>query len=111
MLLTERYRDKIQGVISCYDRIIIQGTLPNLCYAQGMTAFLTKRGIRIFDYPRFAEPLRDALRVTTALGLRMAFDGDGVVVSQTPAPNSPVDPATRGTLWLQRRPNEGGSDR
>ena len=66
MLLTERYRDKIQGVISCYDRIIIQGTLPNLCYAQGMTAFLTKRGIRIFDYPRFAEPLRDALRENAA---------------------------------------------
>jgi len=27
-LLTERYADKIQGVLSCYDRIVIQGTLP-----------------------------------------------------------------------------------
>jgi hypothetical protein len=68
MLLTERYRDKIRGVISCYDRIIIQGTLPNLCYAQGMSSFLTQRGIRIFDYPRFAEPLRNSLRANaTAL--------------------------------------------
>ncbi len=62
MLLTDRYQEKIRGIISCYDRVIIQGTLPNLCFAQGMTAFLTKRGIRIFDYPRFAEPLRDTLR-------------------------------------------------
>ena len=38
------------------------GTLPGACYAQGMTAFLYARGIRIFDYPRFAEPLREALR-------------------------------------------------
>ena len=32
------------------------------CYAQGMTSFLNMRNIRIFDYPRFAEPLRDELR-------------------------------------------------
>src|SRR5260370_26930703 len=71
MLLTARYRDKTRGVISCYDRIIIQGTLPNLCYAQGMTSFLTQREIRIFDYPRFAEPLRDAIRAN-AEGLAKA---------------------------------------
>jgi hypothetical protein len=28
-------------------------------YAKGMTGFLSARQIRIFDYPRFAEPLRD----------------------------------------------------
>src|SRR5262249_58492157 len=30
--------------------------------AGGMTAFLSARQIRIFDYPRFAEPLRDRVR-------------------------------------------------
>jgi hypothetical protein len=58
-LLTERYRERLAGVLSCYDRIIITGTLPGACYAQGMTAFLSARQIQIFDYPRFAEPLRD----------------------------------------------------
>jgi hypothetical protein len=62
MLLTERYQDRIRGNISCYDRVIIQGTLPGLCFAEGMTSFLNKRGVRSFDYPRFAEPLRDTLR-------------------------------------------------
>jgi hypothetical protein len=26
--LTERHADEIAGVLSCYDRILIQGTLP-----------------------------------------------------------------------------------
>ena len=61
-LLTQRYAHKIRGQLSCYDRVVIQGTLPGLCYAQGMTAYLNLNKIRIFDYPRFAEPLRDQIR-------------------------------------------------
>ena len=38
-LLTDRYRERLAGVLSCYDRIIITGTLPGACYAKGMTAF------------------------------------------------------------------------
>ena len=60
--LTSRYQDKIAGVLSCWDRVVIQGTLPVLCYADGMTSYLNAHGIRIFDYPRWAEPLRDELR-------------------------------------------------
>jgi hypothetical protein len=65
-LLTERYRERLSGVLSCYDRIIVTGTLPGVCYAQGMTAFLSARQIRIFDYARFAEPLRDRVRQRAA---------------------------------------------
>ena len=61
-LLTERYRERLAGVLSCYDRIIVIGTLPGACYAKGMTGFLSARQIRIFDYSRFAEPLRDRVR-------------------------------------------------
>ncbi len=61
-LLTERHSEEIAGVISCFDRILIQGTLPGLCYAEGMTSYLYSHQIRIFDYPRFAQPLRDTLR-------------------------------------------------
>ena len=65
-LLSERYRERLAGVLSCYDRIIVTGTLPGVCYAKGMTAFLSARQIRIFDYPRFAEPLRDRVRERAA---------------------------------------------
>ncbi len=30
--LTERHADQIAGVLSCYDRLIVQGTLPIFCY-------------------------------------------------------------------------------
>jgi hypothetical protein len=61
-LLTERYAPQIAGVLSCWDRILWFGTLPKICYAEGMTSYLYERKIRIFDYPRFAEPFRNRLR-------------------------------------------------
>jgi hypothetical protein len=65
-LLSERYRERLAGVLSCYDRIIVTGTLPGVCYAKGMTAFPSARQIGIFDYPRFAGPLRDRVRERAA---------------------------------------------
>lgn len=61
-LLTERHGDEIAGVLGCWDRILLFGTLPKICYARGMTSYLYERKIRIFDYPKFAEPFRDQLR-------------------------------------------------
>src|SRR3954469_19613021 len=60
--LTERYDERIAGILSCYDRVVITGTIPVICYAEGMTRFLYARGIRIFDYPQFAMTLRDRVR-------------------------------------------------
>lgn len=60
--LLDRYADKIAGVLGCYDRVLLSGTLPGLCYAKGMELYLRERGIRLFDYPRWAEPLRDLIR-------------------------------------------------
>src|SRR5271169_3662393 len=60
--LTERYDDRIAGVLSCYDRVVVTGTLPTVCYAAGMTKFLYAIGVRIFDYPQFASTLRDRVR-------------------------------------------------
>jgi hypothetical protein len=61
-LLTERYARQIAGVLSCYDRVIAQGTLPIFCYADGMTRYLSARGIRIFDFTQFAKPLTEAIK-------------------------------------------------
>ena len=52
-VLTTRYSENLAGVGSCYDRIVITGTLPGACYSDGMTRFLYSRGIHIFDDPRF----------------------------------------------------------
>lgn len=61
--LTERYQADLLGVLSCYDRMIITGTLPGACYAGGMTSFLYSRHIKIFDYAKvFADPWRERIR-------------------------------------------------
>jgi hypothetical protein len=65
--LMERYDDRIAGVLSCYDRVVVTGTLPTVCYAEGMTRFLYANRIRIFDYPEFAMTLRDQVREAAAL--------------------------------------------
>jgi NAD(P)-dependent dehydrogenase (short-subunit alcohol dehydrogenase family) len=32
--LIERHRDRIHGVLSCFDRVVIRGTLPSTCHPQ-----------------------------------------------------------------------------
>ena len=39
-----------------------EGRFGSFLAAGGMTSFLYSRGIRIFDYARFAEPLRERIR-------------------------------------------------
>jgi hypothetical protein len=46
-LLTERYADQIAGVLGCWDRMLIFGTLPKICYAAGMTSYLYEKRVRI----------------------------------------------------------------
>jgi len=61
-LFTERHAVKISGELSCLDRVVISGTIPGICYADGMSSYLRVKGIRIFDYVQWAEPLRDQIR-------------------------------------------------
>lgn len=62
ILLTDRYAPQLRGVLSCFDRIVITGTLTDICYADAMAAHLRARGVRLFDYPRWAEPFREEIR-------------------------------------------------
>jgi hypothetical protein len=64
--LMERYDDRIAGVLSCCDHLVITWTLPVVCYAAGMTGYLNANGICIFDYPEFAKTLRDRMRECAA---------------------------------------------
>ena len=45
--IVERYGKRIKGVLSCFDRVVLTGTLPGACHAAGMTSFLYAHGIRI----------------------------------------------------------------
>ena len=58
----ERHAEQIRGIISCFDRVILTGTLPDICYDNAMTSFLFRKNIRIFDYTQWAEPHREEIR-------------------------------------------------
>lgn len=76
--LVERHSEQILGVLSCFDRVVITGTLPEICHAQAMSAHLRSRGFRIFDYTQFAEPFREEIRgqaerLAAESGLKVEF--------------------------------------
>jgi len=76
--LVERYRDRILGVLSCYDRVIVRGGIHGLDYAKGMELYLRARGIYLFDFPQWAMPFREAIRVNAedlakAHGIKVQF--------------------------------------
>jgi len=48
--LLHRLKDKINGVIEGFDRIVFKGTLKPICFAAGMQIFLNGRGLLNKDY-------------------------------------------------------------
>jgi DNA-binding MarR family transcriptional regulator len=62
MLITEKYDERISGTLTCYDRIIIQGVIPNWSYADGMTGYFYGNDMKIFDYAKFSQPLTENVR-------------------------------------------------
>lgn len=60
--LIERHADRIQGILSCYDRVVGMGTIPDICHSEAMTRFLNTAGIRIFDFTEWAKELAEAIR-------------------------------------------------
>lgn len=59
---TERHADKIAFTLSCYDRIVLTGSLVDVGYAQAMTRFIKQLGLPIFEYPDWANRFREELR-------------------------------------------------
>jgi hypothetical protein len=65
-MLTDRHASLILGTLSCFDRVLVMGTLPDICHAEALARELSRRRIRFFDYKTaFAQPLRDEIRAHT----------------------------------------------
>ena len=46
-----RHGEQISGVSSCFDRVVIMGSLTDICYTRGMAAHLSYHDVRLFDFP------------------------------------------------------------
>jgi hypothetical protein len=60
--LLTRHADAITGVLSCYDRVVLRGTLAGAGHAKGMTVFLKSEGTMIFKFAETMKPVTDALK-------------------------------------------------
>lgn len=72
----QRHAPKIVGTLSCLDRVIIRGTLPTLCYKEGMASYLFHHGISLENYLTWAAPYRDQIvqnaeHLAAAAGLKI----------------------------------------
>ena len=73
-----RHEADIAGVVSCFDRVVLTGSLPDIGHARVMEGWLRVHGVRLADYPRWAEPMREeirdnAMKIAAAAGLEIEF--------------------------------------
>lgn len=64
MLLTETHKEKIQGCLYCYDRVIIKATAGTFGYAGGMSMFFYQRGYKIFDFAKIFTTVTENIKAT-----------------------------------------------
>jgi hypothetical protein len=57
-----RHREKITGVLQCFDRVIFQGHLP-INYAEALQTFLRARGVSMPDFGRFVRTQSERMRL------------------------------------------------
>lgn len=51
----ERYKDRIVGTISGFDRILFRGQILSICHIGGLERFLSSQKILNKEFRRFAE--------------------------------------------------------
>ena len=56
--LRDRHREETVGEVSCFDRVVINGTLTEICHTRAMAQYLLSHGKRILDLPRVFEPMK-----------------------------------------------------
>lgn len=64
--MLERYADEIvgvpRGVLGCYDRLVLSGTLTAIAHPVAMAGVLRRAGICCFDLEQYVEPIREQIR-------------------------------------------------
>ena len=66
-----RHADKITGVLSGFDRLVLRGTLRQLAYVGGFRAFLWRKGVLFKDFGEFVRRTSDRLKLHGAARSRV----------------------------------------
>jgi hypothetical protein len=64
---TARFKDKIQGIVSCFDRLLFRGSLRQLNHPHGMEVFQFTNNILFTDYEKYVKSISQRVkRASTA---------------------------------------------
>jgi hypothetical protein len=79
--LEQRHASELVGCLSCYDRLIVYGTLRGLCHPGAVAGELHRLGLGCFQIGTFAEPLTESVRdnarrVAALHGLKVQYVAD-----------------------------------
>ncbi len=74
----ERHQADAAGMVSCIDRVVLSGLLPDIGHARAMESWLRIHQVRLADYLRWAEPMREetrdnAMKVAAEAGVQIEF--------------------------------------
>jgi type III secretory pathway component EscU len=58
----EKYSEKLLGVISGFDRLVLKGTLMLLSYPAGMMNFLFEKEVLLKDFSSYAQEVSEELK-------------------------------------------------
>jgi hypothetical protein len=56
-----KHADKVQGILSCFDRVIFRGHLP-LSYAKGLSGFLYQQKVQLKDFKDYAPHIAERVK-------------------------------------------------
>jgi len=62
MLLTTTHQGDINGILYCYDRVLVNATATTFGFPDGMSMFFNQRGYRIFDFAKVFTPVTERIR-------------------------------------------------
>ncbi len=59
---TAKFGDRIQGVLSGFDRVVFRGRLRPISYPAGIAGYLVRRGVRLTEFGKHAEEVSKRLK-------------------------------------------------
>lgn len=61
-LFNDKYQDDILGTNSCFDRIVLRGSIIPVSYEKGLNQFLSANGILLKDFLPYAKDLAETIK-------------------------------------------------
>jgi DNA-binding HxlR family transcriptional regulator len=59
---SQKFADRITGVLSGLDRVVFRGTIRQLAHCQGLESYLATKGVLLRDFPQHAQKMSERLK-------------------------------------------------